>query len=155
MQIWMCDSIDWNVSGEKWIFLSMIACAFSPLTFLSPYYLLPSPDSFTFLLYWASLSSLNTEAPAGFPEILSPPHSTYLPPTPCFVLGFRLNITSSRKFSNLPNSSRVDLLSLLFANLTPFTHYISYHNCNYILIWVIMFDISSQSDYFHSWTSSN
>lgn len=65
----------------------------------------------------------------SFSTSLHPP----LPP-PRYVLGFRLNITSSEKHSNLPNASWLDLLSLLFAKLTPSIHGISYHNCSYVLI---------------------
>lgn len=73
------------------------------------------------LLSWASLSSLITKASSCsfIPEILPLPHPTHPSPHPCFALGFRWNITSSRKFSNLPKSSGLDFLSLLFPLLTP------------------------------------
>ena len=58
------------------------------------------------------------------PEILSPPHPSHPCPSPCFTMGLRWNPLGN---SCCPCS----FLLLLF----PF---ISYYNCNFMIIWIIL-----------------
>lgn len=100
--------------------------------------------AFHLLLHGAALSSLIRKPPSGpipscvalYPRDPLPTSFTYLSPPPCFALELRLNVTSSGKCSDLPNSSWLDLHPLLCAILTnPRLHFTS--NCNCITAVII------------------
>lgn len=100
-----------SILRRKCGFLSPMVCDLPlPHQPPSPYSLLPSRDPFTLLLHWPPSAAWSQRLLLKPRDTLPTSFHRPLPP-PSFVLSFRLNITSSEK---LPNSSWLDLLSLLF-----------------------------------------